>query len=787
MTRDRSAKFVLVALLALLPVAPSWAQAPGANISGVVKDPSNTGIGGAQVTATNTATKAVVTGTTDKDGNYTIALPAGSYSVTATLAGFKKVTSAAELAEGASVKLDFSLDAEMSAEITVTARRREESVQDVPLSVAAPTEQELQDRGAQNLEGVAANVGGLTVQNLGPGQSQVAMRGVSSGQIVRDQPGVKEQVGIYLDDSPVSLSLFTPDLDLVDVNHVEVLRGPQGTLFGAGSLSGTVRYITNQPELGRTEGSAEAGLNLIDGGNAGAGGKLVYNMPVGEKAAARVAAYYTHTGGYIDAIQPNLSINDNVNDSDRYGLRAALKWVASDRLTITPRFVYQKVTANGFNRFDAYNILGNPFTTTRPDVDIEEDEQFTQFTEEYDDDFVLGDLNIVYDLGGMSLTSVTSYISRDILVTRDATQLTASITGGSIGLPEAVYTLDAPLLDATTAKVFTEELRLAGGGDRLHWLGGAFFSNVSRDYGQDLPVDRFTALSGIPTQGILAPEDNLFFSRLSYSLDQFALFGEATFDLTNRLSVTGGLRYYSFNEDKEQVFDGLFGNDNNGTSLVSQPGSTNADGIVPGDRQLQAQRHIHAERPDLAGVQTWWRQRPAERSPLHARGPRDLRWSRRVGRRDRLELRARLQVARHEREGHAQRVGLPHGHQQSAGHRDRGLVFVARHLQRARRQQQGHRGRVRRGAQRQLRLPGVRQLQQLRVGLDSDLDRFGRKRDGGLRHRGRQPTSGRSGGSGRGGGDVPVGMEAGIPALHHWHVSYLDRASHRSAIRISAC
>src|SRR6185436_17960162 len=138
-------------------------------------------------------------------------------------------------------------------EIVVTARKREETVQEVPISVAAPTAAQLRDAGAETIEDIAANVAGFTVQNLGPGQSQVAMRGISSGQIVRDQPGVKEQVGVYLDESAVSMSLFTPDLELFDLSRVEVLRGPQGTVFGAGSLSGTVRYITNQPELGRSE------------------------------------------------------------------------------------------------------------------------------------------------------------------------------------------------------------------------------------------------------------------------------------------------------------------------------------------------------------------------------------------------------------------------------------------------------------------------------------------------------------------------------------------------------
>ncbi|MGH9456581.1 MAG: TonB-dependent receptor plug domain-containing protein, partial [Thermoanaerobaculia bacterium] len=138
----------------------------------------------------------------------------------------------------------------VTEEIVVTALKREETVQDVPFSIAAPTESQLRDRGATDIADVAANVAGFTVQNLGPGQSQVAMRGVSAGQIVRDQPGVKEQVGVYLDDSGISLSLFTPDIDLFDMSRVEVLRGPQGTLFGAGSASGTMRYITNQPQIG---------------------------------------------------------------------------------------------------------------------------------------------------------------------------------------------------------------------------------------------------------------------------------------------------------------------------------------------------------------------------------------------------------------------------------------------------------------------------------------------------------------------------------------------------------
>ena len=575
----RCSTFVLLA--AALCGIPAYAQTPAGRISGVVRDARGAPREAARVTAVNTATGTTRSASTAADGAYTISgLAPGSYTVSASLIGFRRVTRPNVQLDGEAT-VDLVLEPVTLQTVIVTATLREQELVDVPFSIAAPTASQLRERGADNIESVAANVAGFSVQNLGPGQSQVAIRGASAGQIARDQPGVKEQVGVYLDDSPVSLSLFTPDLDLFDVARVEVLRGPQGTLFGSGSLAGTVRYISNQPELGVRSSFGELAGSWVDNGGPGGNFKLGANVPLGEQVAGRAALYYDRMGGYMDAVQPNLSVKRNVNSGTRTGARAAVLFAPSERFSVVPRLVYQNVRMNGWNRIDAYNILANPFTTTRPPVTLGPRQLFTQIDEPFTDDFVLGDVNLRYDFGPVKLTSVSALSYRDILVVRDAGALTASITGGSIGLSDSVYTLNAPLDDATHVHVFSEELRLAGGGSFARWLVGGFFSTNKRAYGQSLKVTGFEAATGIPTQGLRAQHDELFYSDLSYDMHQWALFGEATVSPVPWLDLTAGLRYYDFKEDREQIFDAIFANDSTGTLLVSTPGSTKADGFAP--------------------------------------------------------------------------------------------------------------------------------------------------------------------------------------------------------------
>jgi iron complex outermembrane receptor protein len=564
---SRSRLSILPFALFALVHAPAYSQGTDASIRGVVTDSLGAAVPGALLTITNQATGAAKTATSAADGSYAVSVAPGAYSVAVSLRSFGKQTrSDLTLGAGATLTASFTLAAQLSEEVTVTSLKRDSTIHEVPFSLAAPTEEELLQRGVQDIEGVAANVAGFSVQNLGPGQSQVAIRGVSSGQIARDMPGVKESVGAYLDESVISLSLFTPDVDLFDVTRVEVLRGPQGTLFGSGSLSGTVRYISNQAEPGVTKWFGELGGNV----------KLGVNAPLGDTAALRVAAYYNRLAGYMDAVQPDRSVKEDVNTGDRAGVRAALRFAPNDRLTITPRFFYQKTDMDGWNRIDDFNILANPYTTTRPPVSLGERQLFTQIDEPFTDEFVLGDLNLSYRFGDVTLTSITSFTHRDVLVVRDAGALTSSITGGSVGLPESVYTLDAPLDDATTAKVWTQELRFSGGRDRVQWVAGGFYGSTRRDYGQSLLVAGFEDATGIPTAGRFgAGKDVLFYSDLHYELDQVALFGEATFHANDRWSLTGGLRYYNFNEDRTQVFDGIFADPS------AAPASTEASGVAP--------------------------------------------------------------------------------------------------------------------------------------------------------------------------------------------------------------
>jgi outer membrane receptor protein involved in Fe transport len=460
-------------------------------------------------------------------------------------------------------------------EIVVTATKRETNLQDIPFSINAQTAQQIQRSGATTIEDLSRNVAGLSIQNLGPGQSQVAVRGVAAGQIVRDQPGVKEQVGVYLDESVISLSLFTPDLDLYDLNRVETLRGPQGTLFGSGSVGGTIRYITNQPNLNRTEGSLEANLNVLDGGDIGGALRGMINAPIGEDVAVRAVGYYTRYGGFIDAVGP--AGGENVNDGYRAGGRIAIRLQPTENITITPRIVYQEIDANGFNREEVYNIYSNPFTT--PPRTFDERQQYLLLRENFHDRTFLADLNLNIELGDVTLTSISSYVNRDITVSRDASALTGSVSLDLNYAPAAVN-LPSNLVDTTDLETFTQEARIATNGDGpFNFVAGVFYAHTDRFYRQRLPTPGYDAATdaalGAGTAAATAngfPANSPYNSDLPYNINHYAAFGEATWDITQQLHLTAGGRVYDFSETRRFKSGGLFSNLDNRVDETSSSG-----------------------------------------------------------------------------------------------------------------------------------------------------------------------------------------------------------------------
>jgi iron complex outermembrane receptor protein len=466
-------------------------------------------------------------------------------------------------------------------DIIVTATKRDASLQDIPFSINAQTAEMIQRSGATTIEDISRSVAGLTVQNLGPGQSQVSIRGVSAGQIVRDQPGVKEQVGIYLDESVVSLSLFTPDIDLFDLNRVETLRGPQGTLFGSGSVGGTIRYITNQPSTDGFSGVVEGNVNLVAEDDFGWHLKGAVNVPLGDKIAARAVGYYTQYGGFIDALGEGGSVDSNVNSGKRYGGRLSVAFMPTEDITLTPRIVYQKVEADGFNRQEVFNLFANPNTTTRPAIQLGDRQQYLLLDEAFSDEFLLADLTASIGFGAVTLTSVTSYVDRDILVSRDASALTGSVSV-DLGYPDAAVLLPSNLRDTTKLEQFTQEVRLSSEYDGpVQWVIGGFYSNVDRTYAQRLPTpgyDAFTdAVLGAGTSAAVANgfgPDSPYNADLPYNIKQKALFGEASYEI-GKLTATAGLRWYDFEEVRQFISGGLFANGDN------REDRTQSDGFNP--------------------------------------------------------------------------------------------------------------------------------------------------------------------------------------------------------------
>lgn len=453
-------------------------------------------------------------------------------------------------------------------EITVTARKRTENLQDVPISVQAIDNTRLTELGVASFEDYVQLLPNLSFKSFGtPGTATIYMRGLADGGD-GNYSGSQPSVGLYLDEQPVTAIAANLDIHIYDVARIEALAGPQGTLFGASSESGTVRIITNEPSADAFEGRVDVSAGGTKGGDPSYSGEGFVNIPIGDRAAIRLVGWAINDGGWIDNV-PGIRTYDlhnanpltagrertidnasfvasDINTLEKYGLRAALKVDLSDNWTGTVGVIYQDSKAEGVWENDPVNF---------PD----DDSKIQRFSDEFNNDkFTQYALTLKGEVAGQSLTYAGSYLDRDVEYQTDY-----SFYGDSAPSYSVNYACDGtatgPNLATQSAtdctsyyeyyhadNAFTRsshELRLQSLGDgRLQYTVGAFWQEAEHKYLELwIQPDMADAQWVDPAK---YGEDVFFRTDQKREETQFALFGEATYSFTDALSATAGVRHY---------------------------------------------------------------------------------------------------------------------------------------------------------------------------------------------------------------------------------------------------
>lgn len=398
--------------------------------------------------------------------------------------------------------------------IVVTAQRREQALTEVPMSVVAIDSVELRDRGVTNLVDLGFAVPGLAVQSNGGNTTRLTVRGVGNSA------GFSAPlVGLYLDDVSVSGNpAYTLDLRPYDLERVEVLRGPQGTLFGDGSVGGTIRFITNRPDLDDFAAEVDLEFAFTEDGAPSQKAQSVVNIPiVQDQLAVRVVGTFEHAGGWIDM---PIQRRENINGADVVNIRSTLLWRPTERFAATGLAIVHR---------------NDSVLTARED----EDGNYTPFfgqtwEQDAEDDYELYGLTLSYDFGPATLTSITSHI--------DAVR--SNLAESEIPfLPAPLEPFGSALFNEVSTEVFNQELQLASNGSGpVNWLIGATYRD--REIVQNFENYFAPVSSPLP-----AP----FLGLDAQNTEAWAIFGEAGYELTEWIEIGGGLRYF---EDDRSQFDG---------------------------------------------------------------------------------------------------------------------------------------------------------------------------------------------------------------------------------------
>lgn len=440
-------------------------------------------------------------------------------------------------------------------EVVVTAQKTSESLTKVPISITAVSGSALEEGHITDYADLSRAVPNVSFASFGgPGQSNIEIRGIAS------QAG-SATTGIYLDDVPISvLNIYTTGATeprFFDIDRVEVLRGPQGTLWGAGSMGGTIHFVSNQPDLNHFSGSVNTSVGGTQRGGFNYEGDSVINVPLAEGVAAlRIGGLYDHESGWIDRFPvgpygvPNGPLADtHINTADTAVLRATLEWRPTDALSVTPAVFIQRVKTGGQDTFS---------------LALPEFQSPTLVPETARDEYAMMSLTAKADLGWSDLTSITGYFWRSDDRNIDGTVYDSGFIAGPYGPLQALTprspagetalgALPAPVQFNTNINQIHEELRLSsrsGPGDSWSWLVGLFYSRARTGLLDNEHIPGFGATFAQyyhdSTENLLGDpftNDLVYYAFSEFVNEQKAVFGQITYMPLAGLKLTAGARY----------------------------------------------------------------------------------------------------------------------------------------------------------------------------------------------------------------------------------------------------
>lgn len=444
--------------------------------------------------------------------------------------------------------------------VVVTANKRKERLQDVPMAVATVSGDDLQRNGATSFADYATQVPGLNLISQSAGFTQLVLRGITSGS-----NQANASVSTYIDDAPYGSStvyalgaVLTPDLDPADIERVEVLRGPQGTLYGANSLGGILKFVTTPPDATRAYGRVSAGYSSVSDGGSGFSERAMFNVPlVADKLALRVNAYHRDDPGYIDNINTGKS---NVNEDHVSGGRAQLLWTPTDKVSVRLSALGQNLSSDNLAFF---GVDVDP-ATLKPLYGYQKENRAAG-TGLFNVRYRLYDLSVNADLGWATLVSSSSYSTLYNNRNADYTTAYGPLLNPIFGLANGGYSLSNQI----DLGKFTQELRLQSPEDQtLAWRAGAFYTREHSTNVQNL--ESFDASTAAP----IALPDLVSVNVGPGIFKEWAGYADMTWHATSQLSVLIGARYTHDSSSYTQTGHGLLLGPSNFTTLTTDSPTT---------------------------------------------------------------------------------------------------------------------------------------------------------------------------------------------------------------------